>query len=256
MMIGGSSEATDQCALQPDGTLKDASDIVWFNDKDDDTPIASASTVQTARNQQTQNTARMQEIIEAEQASSESDSHPWPHWRKYNKCRREVLSVPEDMPYASTMSLGSSSESDNTITEITRDEIADMLPSKTKPLKSRKSSKGKGKAKVSSNKPSAAKKPRHKIDDAPNGAPDGDLSPALPLRCLASSNGFEGSSSSWKKGVKRNPIYLFYEAVDFAADGSPGKPGDKHYRCHHGNKKVLTIMKAMNHNLNGLLGHL
>ncbi|KAI9507343.1 hypothetical protein F5148DRAFT_981561, partial [Russula earlei] len=58
------------------------------------------------------------------------------------------------------------------------------------------------------------------------------------------------------QGVKRNSIYLFYEAVDFAADGSPGKPGDKHYRCHHGNKKVLTITKAMNHNLNGLLGHL
>ncbi|KAI9456406.1 hypothetical protein F5148DRAFT_1151338 [Russula earlei] len=111
MMIGGSSEATDQCALRPDGTLKDASDIVWFNDKDDDTPIASTSTVQT-------------------------DLHPWPHRRKYNKRRHEVLSVPEDMPYASTMSLGSSSESDNTITEIMHDEIADMLPSKTKPLKS------------------------------------------------------------------------------------------------------------------------
>ncbi|KAI9441090.1 hypothetical protein F5148DRAFT_1154018, partial [Russula earlei] len=220
MMIAGSSE--------------DALDIVWFNDKDDDTPIASTSTVQTsssARNQQTWNTAQMWEIIEAEQASSESDLHPWPHRRKYNKRRHEVLSAPEDMPYASTMSLGSSSESDNTITEIMRDE-------------------GKGKAKVLSNKPSAAKKPCHKIDDAPNGAPDGDLSPALPLWHLALSNGFEGSSSSQKKGVKRNPIYLFYKAVDFAADGSPGKPGNKHYRCHHGNKKVLTITKAMNHNLN------
>ncbi|KAI9448881.1 hypothetical protein F5148DRAFT_1153309 [Russula earlei] len=112
MMIGGSSE--------------DASYIVWFNDKDDDTPITSTSTVQTgssAQNQRTWNTAWMQEIIEAEQASSESDLHPWPHRRKYNKCRREVLSVPEDMPYASTMSLGSSSESDNTITEITHDEV-------------------------------------------------------------------------------------------------------------------------------------
>ncbi|KAH9019930.1 hypothetical protein EDB83DRAFT_2212226, partial [Lactarius deliciosus] len=38
--------------------------------------------------------------------------------------------------------------------------------------------------------------------------------------------------------------------------GSPGRPGDKHFRCHHGNKKVLTITKAMNHNLNGLVGHL
>ena len=29
--------------------------------------------------------------------------------------------------------------------------------------------------------------------------------------------------------MKRNPVYLFYEAVDFAVDGSPGKVGDKHY---------------------------
>ncbi|KAH9163059.1 hypothetical protein EDB89DRAFT_1801515, partial [Lactarius sanguifluus] len=52
------------------------------------------------------------------------------------------------------------------------------------------------------------------------------------------------------QGVKRNPIYLFYEATNLGADGSPGRPGDKHFRCHHGNKKVLTITKAMNHNLN------
>jgi hypothetical protein len=40
--------------------------------------------------------------------------------------------------------------------------------------------------------------------------------------------------------------------VEFPADGSPGKPGDKHYRCRHGNRKVLTITRAMNHNLNGM----
>ncbi|KAF8223677.1 hypothetical protein L208DRAFT_1381377 [Tricholoma matsutake] len=154
MMFGGSSEATDQCALQSDGTLKDASDIVWYNDKDDDMPIASTSTVQT------------------------------------------------DMPYTST-----SSESDDTITEIMPDEIADMLPLKTKPLKSQKSSKGKGKAKASSNKPSAAKKPCHKIDAARNGAPDGGLSQALPLQGSALSNSFEGSSSSRKK------VYSFW--IDF-----------------------------------------
>ena len=32
----------DQCALRPDGSLKDASEIVWVNDPDDETPAVSA----------------------------------------------------------------------------------------------------------------------------------------------------------------------------------------------------------------------
>jgi hypothetical protein len=30
-------------------------------------------------------------------------------------------------------------------------------------------------------------------------------------------------------------------AVDLGADGTPGKPGDKHYQSYHENKKILTI---------------
>ena len=33
----------DGCAVHPDGTLKDASEIEWFNDKDDDAPLTSDS---------------------------------------------------------------------------------------------------------------------------------------------------------------------------------------------------------------------
>ena len=33
----------DQCALNPDGSLKDASEITWHHDPDDETPIASGS---------------------------------------------------------------------------------------------------------------------------------------------------------------------------------------------------------------------
>jgi hypothetical protein len=29
----------DQCALNPDGSLKDASEITWHRDPDDETPI-------------------------------------------------------------------------------------------------------------------------------------------------------------------------------------------------------------------------
>ncbi|KIJ91394.1 hypothetical protein K443DRAFT_32511, partial [Laccaria amethystina LaAM-08-1] len=52
-------------------------------------------------------------------------------------------------------------------------------------------------------------------------------------------------------GGKQNPIYLFYEQVDVNKDGKAGEPGDKHYKCYHGNHKVLTISKAMNCSLNG-----
>ena len=51
---------------------------------------------------------------------------------------------------------------------------------------------------------------------------------------------------------KRNPIYLFYAVVTMNAEGLPGKkPGDKHYQCYHGNRKVLTITRAMRSSLNG-----
>ena len=40
---------SDQCALNADGSLKDASDIQWFYDKDDDQPLlAPAATAQQA----------------------------------------------------------------------------------------------------------------------------------------------------------------------------------------------------------------
>ena len=49
----------------------------------------------------------------------------------------------------------------------------------------------------------------------------------------------------------RNPIYYFYEKVERDAKGSIGNVGDKHYKCSHGNRKVLTITKAMKSSLNG-----
>lgn len=41
----------DNCAIGPDGELLDASKIVWFNDPDDDQPMASATTSSTAQHQ-------------------------------------------------------------------------------------------------------------------------------------------------------------------------------------------------------------
>ncbi len=33
----------DQCAIGPDGKLKDASQIQWYRDADDETPVAGPS---------------------------------------------------------------------------------------------------------------------------------------------------------------------------------------------------------------------
>ncbi|KAF8813550.1 hypothetical protein BYT27DRAFT_7084412, partial [Phlegmacium glaucopus] len=50
---------------------------------------------------------------------------------------------------------------------------------------------------------------------------------------------------------KCNPIYHFYKEVSLNKEGKPGKVGDKHYKCYHSNRKILTITKAMNYSLNG-----
>ena len=56
-----------------------------------------------------------------------------------------------------------------------------------------------------------------------------------------------------QNGVKQNPIYFFYEVWDVNSEGNIGQPGDKHYRCYHGTRKIFTISKAMNHSLHSKL---
>jgi hypothetical protein len=54
-------------------------------------------------------------------------------------------------------------------------------------------------------------------------------------------------------GVKcSNPIYMFYKVIPQNTSGQTGDPGDKHYRCYHGNHKILMVTKLMKSNLNGL----
>jgi hypothetical protein len=51
--------------------------------------------------------------------------------------------------------------------------------------------------------------------------------------------------------MKQNPIYHFYDVVQLNAAGQAGDPGDKHYKCYLGNRKVLTITCTMKGGLNG-----
>ncbi|KAF8518343.1 hypothetical protein JB92DRAFT_2828788 [Gautieria morchelliformis] len=57
-------------------------------------------------------------------------------------------------------------------------------------------------------------------------------------------------------GSVRPPIYHFYESVGKNSDGAPGQMGDKHYRCYHGQRKILTVTKKMKGSQNGLVTYL
>lgn len=49
----------------------------------------------------------------------------------------------------------------------------------------------------------------------------------------------------------RNPIYHFYNEVDRNDKGEVGIAGDRHFKCLHGNKRILTVTKKMKFCLNG-----
>ncbi|KAF8815359.1 hypothetical protein BYT27DRAFT_7009802, partial [Phlegmacium glaucopus] len=50
-----------------------------------------------------------------------------------------------------------------------------------------------------------------------------------------------------------NPIYHFYEPWEVNGEGNPGNPGNSHYWCHHGTRKIFMITKASNYNLHSKL---
>ena len=50
---------------------------------------------------------------------------------------------------------------------------------------------------------------------------------------------------------KQNPIYHFYETVSTNLHGEVGNSSDRHYKCYHGNHKVITVIHAMKYSVNG-----
>jgi len=147
-------------------------------------------------------------------------------------------------------------------------QIADILPSKTAPSTKRTKS-------ATSSQPHKSKKACkatvEDIEDDNNLRNASARNHTTPLDLPPTTNTMTSNPAQKKKvrnfilgptrfhsprifqGLKRsNPVYLFYELVPQNASGQPGDPGDKHYRCCHGNRKVLTVTKAMKSNLNGV----
>lgn len=215
----------DQCALNADGSFKDACEITWHHDPDDETPIASGSKP-IGRVQRSRNVDRMAEIINAEQ-DSDNQHNPKPSRKRKRKAKRKVDETDKD----DVDFMGSSSDSDSVsedddtdCVEITNVELADSLPSKTIPSGRSRKSKGK--------KP--AQKRKRVVDNLE----------ASYLQTVSQSTSKSKSVNHVTKktgGGKQNPIYLFYEQVDVNKDGNTGEPGDKHYKCYHGNRKRSKV---------------
>ena len=62
--------ASDNCALGTDGKLLDASQIRWFNDPDDDEPMASVSTFSTTQHPMAQVATTLDSFITAVQPAA------------------------------------------------------------------------------------------------------------------------------------------------------------------------------------------
>jgi hypothetical protein len=130
----------DQCALNADGTLKDASEIEFFNDVDDTMPIASTSRtsgmhlfINLPVNSEywascagrSRDKARMTEIIDAELDTT--DDTKAVRKRKRKTKTKETKSDKEDNDFVGSSSdLNSTSDSEESDSvEITLEEVSD-----------------------------------------------------------------------------------------------------------------------------------
>ncbi|KAJ7808621.1 hypothetical protein B0H13DRAFT_2385778 [Mycena leptocephala] len=247
---------SDQCALDSGGQLKDASDIDFYDSESDEKALPRAPPDDAPRRSSRKRlTDKLTESLAAENA--DEDGNPLMKRAPRASAARveRVKIVPEtqseeedenfEMPALQDVSDSEDDNSDSENEGVGNDEVqqlADLLSSKTvlahggarssKPQTRRKPSAGKRKRSEESAPALPAKKaPRVAVEEVE----DEDDPP---------------------KSTYKNPVYLFYDKVTKNAEGSTGKPGYKHYKCRHGNGRIITVTKAMKQNLSGLTTHL
>jgi hypothetical protein len=69
--------------------------------------------------------------------------------------------------------------------------------------------------------------------------------------CLIHYHNFKAHILTSKASKTRNPIHLFYVKSNVNAQKNCRNEGDKHYKCCHGEGKILTITKRMKYSTNG-----
>ncbi|KAF8144480.1 hypothetical protein K438DRAFT_1782764 [Mycena galopus ATCC 62051] len=226
---------SDQCARDSNGNLKDATDITFYESESDEKPLPSVSGMVLSRcSARTRNTNRFTKSLAAQKADM-TETLPFsvvPMRHIPESPSDEEDEDFDDLPaLEDVLHSSDEGESDSEDFGIDHDEIANLLAAKTVPARAGKSSKPQTRV-----KPIAPKRRRATVEEVENEA---DLERPAKSKRLRMKTMFNAPS------VFQNLIYLFYETVPKNENGSIGDPGDKHYKCHHGNRKIITITKGM-----------
>ncbi|KAK0430953.1 hypothetical protein EV421DRAFT_1912374 [Armillaria borealis] len=256
--VHGGASADDQCALNTDGTLKDASEITFYLDADSVTPLvpgpsdASAVEALHGHGQHHKNTAKLSVSLTVEQ--QDEDGNPVlpsvPQKRHLRKAKGKakawadgVIDVDEDDDdYEDTdaeLDDGKTDTLDEDDSAIPNEELASMLPLKTIPL-------GGKPAECQLQKSSKTKPPKKRQYIAEE---EGSTSHNTTSHVPSTSN---------VRSKKKSAIHYFFELVRVNAKGNTlqGAPSDKHYHCHHGQHKIIMILGTSHSNLTTLVNHL
>ncbi|KAG6808577.1 hypothetical protein H0H92_003665 [Tricholoma furcatifolium] len=247
------SKSSDGCAVGTDGELKDAKDIEWFEDKDNDHPMTGPQEgvldAPIRRGSRQRNNERLMQATATEKLNefgsltkkfAPSTQKTQYRSRKQSKDIKST-SIEEDNDDSEDGDFHGDSDEAESVEEqdddeglpISNRELAESLPSKMIPTTGRYS----GKRKRGSNLSTAVNRSDNEASSqATNGltVEEGD------------------NSQKSRVNAKRNPIYHFFEAVNCGADGHRGDPRDRHYKCYHGNQKIVTVKASMKSNLSGL----
>ncbi|KAJ7833665.1 hypothetical protein B0H13DRAFT_1914471 [Mycena leptocephala] len=277
---------SNQCALDARGNPLPTEDIVFYHSESDDTPLLSSKGLylllfhkhllivspEPRRSTRQRQTDKLTQSLAAEKQDKDGNSIP----TKVRAPVRKAVRQPNTVVFSSDEDdndfEGSSSDSDSSddsdscpsLMSLDNDEIAAMLPSKTFPAnvyrlttdsrkeeekRKAKNAKAWERAKTKKCKQrgdAGEEPPRKKSHRVSAGAVDSEGNPSHA----------GGSKDGGKASRTKNLIYLFFEPVDMGANGTVGSPGNRHYKCFHGARKVLTITRAMKSSLNGLQSHL
>ncbi|KAK7001098.1 hypothetical protein R3P38DRAFT_2796132 [Favolaschia claudopus] len=247
-----------QCALDKDGNLKDASEIEFYNSESDEKPTAPpAGTAAPRRGLRKRKTDRLTLGLKAQQADDDGNSKPVPTTKRPAAPRApRVKLVPEtateaadkdfdDMPDLENLSDSEDEFDDDSDDGLDNEELADLLPTKTVPARGGNSSRlQKRKRGVEETRVPRRQATVEEVEDEDDSASQQNTATT------------EEQGDDYPKQTFKNPIYCFYEPVGKNSEGFTGNPGDKHYKCRHGNGRIITVTKKMRYNISGLTTHL
>ncbi|KIY43730.1 hypothetical protein FISHEDRAFT_62767 [Fistulina hepatica ATCC 64428] len=220
-----SFEDPNSCALNESGNLKDVNNIHWFHSSSDISKLLPQEFPECVSTR-VHNTVHMKEALQSEK-TNESGSVD------QQFCATALISDKAKCKHANTAMMVAKSSDDEYIVdetnvsveeissddkgsgkEITLDELADALPSKTLPESTQGHKKGKAKAKMKTAQPQH-KKSKQTLQVSESSS----IAPETPKPHIKGG------------GTKHNPIYYFYEKVLEPLAGHEVQEGSKYYKC-------------------------